>query len=359
VLGADGDPGWKARSRHCGTLVPVAPAETAPAAFAADVERVVRERGVTAILPLDDASLRALAERRPELGDAVVVGPDAMQVAAALDKRALVETCAAVGVESPATVLVDGHGPDGPWPALPSIVKSRGNGLPLAAGASLPHTTLVRTAEQRDIAVERFRAAFGEALVQEQVRGQGWRVHFVRTREELASVAVLTVRRYPHVTGLSSVSRTAEAPAALLRACEALLGHVGYRGPGELELIERDGSFVLHDVNLRLSASVAVAIAAGLDVAGLAVADALGLPARATTGTRETLYVTVEGEGAHLVDALLRRPAAAPAWRIAADLAGAALLPGRVLDPFDLRDPRRIAATIAAALARRRPAGAR
>jgi hypothetical protein len=43
----------------------------------------------------------------------------------------------------------------------------------------------------------------------------------------------------------------------------------------------------------------------------------------------------------------------AGAARIAADVALAALLPGRVLDPFDLRDPLRVAGTVVTALQRR------
>ena len=65
--------------------------------------------------------------------------------------------------------------------------------------------------------------------------------------------------------------------AALLAL--GLVGHAGQQAgqdvrgaqTGSVQFLERGGSFYIHDVNLRLPASVAVSIKAGLDMPALAV----------------------------------------------------------------------------------------
>jgi SAM-dependent methyltransferase len=335
VLGAHAGPRWRARTRHCPELVPLPPPESD--GFADAVERLCRARGVAVILPLSDATVRALAAQPPT--DTVVAGPDATQVARLMDKAELPRAAAAAGLASPAAAT------GAPWPPLPSIVKRR---LP---GGSGPLTALAETEEEREAAVEALRAAGAEPLVQEQTRGRSWQLEFLRTPDELRWIALDTLHRYPAATGSSSLAVTAAPPSGLVDASAQLLAEAGYLGAGEIEAIARDGELVLHDVNLRLSASVGAAMAAGLDLPALAVDVALGRPLAPAGPLRRTVYASLEGEGARLAAALRGAPGAEPALRVVRSLAAAALLPGRVLDPLE---PRRVAAALAAALDRRR-----
>jgi predicted ATP-grasp superfamily ATP-dependent carboligase len=293
------------------------------------------------------------------LDGARVIGPDRVQYDRLCDKAGLEETAAAVGASTPASVFVDSDGPSGEWPSLPNIVKPRASATPTAGGVVFEMATLVRTVAERDASVTRLVAATGGALVQEQVVGPAYRGHFVRTAGGLHFLTVSTVRRYPPETGMSSVSLTVPVHRKLEAVTHALVEEVGYRGPGSVQAIERDGELFVHDVNLRPEYALGVSIAAGFDIPRLAVDDALGRArdgesVRPREGQR---YVWFSGELRRLASALRRRSREDPPGQIAAELILAALSPRRVLDPFDLTDPLPLLATIAAGLGRirRRP----
>ena len=93
------------------------------------------------------------------------------------------------------------------------------------------------------------------------------------------------------------VSRACSAPHppdGLESAIERLFGDVDYRGPATISFLERDGRLYVHDVNLRLGASVGLMVGSGFDLPRRAVEAALGVdsPARpaccqsATSGSR-------------------------------------------------------------------------
>ena len=110
-----------------------------------------RERGVDAVLPLDEDIVRLLAERAPDLGGAVVAGPDAAQYRALCDKGELARTARRAGVDHPCTIEVAGEPPADGWPELPCIVKPRISG----SSGLWEKPMLATTARERDDAVAR------------------------------------------------------------------------------------------------------------------------------------------------------------------------------------------------------------
>lgn len=152
----------------------------------------------------------------------------------------------------------------------------------------------------------------------------------------------------------SSVSVTLPKRPDLEAATGELLDQVAYRGPGSVQLIERDGEVFVHDMNLRLVYSVGAAVAAGLDMPRLAVDDALGRvrPGEVIRVEEELHYVWLTGELRNLANGVRRRSPEEPPGRIAADLVLAALSPRRVLDPFDLTDPVPLIATLTSGIRR-------
>jgi predicted ATP-grasp superfamily ATP-dependent carboligase len=197
-----------------------------------------------------------------------------------------------------------------------------------------------RTEQERTAAVRELVELLGEALVEEQVRGDAWRVHFVRDASQTLTLTLRAVRSYPLHTGQGSVLRVAPAPEELAAAAERLLALVDYRGPGSIQVIEREGRFYVHDVNLRLPLTVGGTIRSGFDMPRLAVESALGVPLpSALRAVRPVTYVSLDGELRRLRDGLRRRETGASVPRIAADLLLAAIGHDRVLDPFHLRDP--------------------
>jgi predicted ATP-grasp superfamily ATP-dependent carboligase len=334
VVGAHprGDAGGS--SRWCRRPLPYTPPGADPEAFLARLTEICRDERIDVVLPVDEDIVRLLGRRRPDLAGAVSVGPDEAQYRALCDKRELARTARAVGVDHPGTITVGPDGPDGPWPALPCMVKPVVSHSDMdAAGISF-----AATAEERDEAVERLLADGIDALVQERVDGRRWVGHCVRDVAHVQVVCSRISRDYPRRTGVACVQRTIDAPAGLVSAIERLLGHVDYRGPATISFLERDGRLYVHDVNLRLGASVGLMVGSGFDLPSRAVEVALGVPAPAPPRWAPTRYVWLDGELDALRDALRGRDVGESAARVAGRIAAAAALPGRMTDPA-LLDP--------------------
>jgi hypothetical protein len=273
------------------------------------------------VLPVSEDATRLLALRAPDLGGAVVAGPTAAQYAALCDKAALGETAARAGVGSPARAVA---GAGGASPALPSIVKAR-SAEPVPD--ALDHPVVAPTAGARHAALARLLDAGVGAVVEELVEGPHWSVTCVRDAEGgVASVVARIVRTFPREAGMPSLLVVAGDAEPASAAAGRLLASVGYRGPANLQMLERDGEMLVHDANLRIPATVAMAMAAGVDVPALAVEAALGgrVPSRPRPGAAGLRYLS-------LVDEL--RAGGSPR-----ELAGAALSRRAVLDPPP-RDP--------------------
>ncbi len=140
-------------------------------------------------------------------------------------------------------------------------------------------------------------------------------------------------RDYPRATGVACVQRTVAAPEGMAGAIERLLGGVAYRGPATISFLERDGRLLVHDVNLRLGASVGLMVRSGFDIPRRAVETALGIEPAGPAPWTPTRYVWLDGELGALRDALRGRDVGESSARIAGRIAAAAALPGRVTDP--------------------------
>jgi len=314
------------------------PPDADPEGFAAAVAAICRREGVRAVLPVSEAVTRGLAlgTREEDLGGARIVGPDARQYAALCDKARLPASCASAGVDHPEQTVVGADGARaGDWPPLPSVVKPAGSSEHLPG---VPAAARVETEGERRRVLDVFARAGVEAVVQEFVEGRPWLVHCVRRRDGFAAVALPVSTTWPRGVGTSSVSRPAPAPEPLDAVARGVLDLVGYVGPACMNVIERRGRFLLHDVNLRLAASVAASIHAGLDIPAEGVAAVLGLPAGPAPPDRpDVLYVRTDGEVAATL-AAVRAGRFGPAGRMARELARCWVSPRAVLDPAPL-DP--------------------
>jgi carbamoylphosphate synthase large subunit len=298
------------------------------------VAEVCAREGVDVVVPVDEDLVRLMAHRRPDLGGAVVAGPDGRQYDALCDKLALARAAAACGVDHPRTVLVTAAGPDGPWPSLPSVVKPR---ISMSSMGDFPISS-VETAQERDAAVARLRAAGGDALVQERiVDGRRWVAHCVRGATGTACVVSRILHDHPRDTGVASVQHTVPGPPAVVEGAARLLAHVDYRGPATLSFLESQGRYLVHDVNLRLGASTGLLVRSGFDMPARAAQVTLGDErGAAVPDWRPMSYVRTDGEVVALRDALLRAPGHEPAALLARRLAFGALGPRAMLDPSPL-----------------------
>ncbi len=329
VVGAHPEGAAGGSSRWCRRPLRYPPPGDGAEAFLERLEELCRRESIDVVLPVNEDIVRLLAERRPDLGGAVAVGPDEAQYRALCDKRELARTALAVGVEHPGTITVGPDGPDGPWPALPCMIKP----VVSRSDMSVAGISFAATPEERDAAVDRLLDAGIEALVQERIEGRRWVGHCVRDATRLDLVCSRISRDYPRRTGVACVQRTTSPPDGLESAIERLLGHVDYRGPATISFLERDGRLYVHDVNLRLGASVGLMVGSGFDLPRRAVEAALGVDSPAPPAWTPIRYVWLDGELEALRDALRGRDVGESAARVAGRIAAALALPGRMTDP--------------------------
>ena len=306
-----------------------------PDGFVEAVRTICRDRSIAAVFPVSEDALRIIAEREPDLAGAEVAGPSRDQYARLCDKGLLGASAARAGVAHPETVVVPQGGQVPAWPPLPSVVKPRVAGESLEARP----VAIVTSAAQRTTAVAELHEQGLEPIVQELVVGRRWSVHGARGRGFFRACAIEIQESYPRGAGTSSVSRSVPPPPHLLECARSLLELVDYRGPCSFNFIERDGTFLVHDVNLRVSDSVGLSIRSGLDVPRLGLEAALGIadPAEQSRG-RSFFYVSSRGELAALLDGLRGRGAGEDSLRIAGRLAHGVASPRGIADPFPL-DP--------------------
>jgi predicted ATP-grasp superfamily ATP-dependent carboligase len=203
----------------------------------------------------------------------------------------------------------------------------------------------VRDERERALAVSLLAGAGIDAVVEELLTGTHWTVHCVRgDGDRFAAMPARILRSFPRRVGMPSLFEADGASPAATEAARRLLDAIDYRGPANVQLFERDGEMLVHDVNLRVPASVALAMAAGLDVPALGVDAALGrplgLPSELRPGVR---YVSLVDELRAMRSSSEPRPA-----RVARELVGAAVSRTWVLDP-PLSDPLWAPARVAAA----------
>lgn len=325
------------RSRHT-----VAPVRVPPTRTAEWVEAYCRTHDVDVVLPTTEDLTRALALAGEGL-TVTVAGPDAAQYAALCDKAGLGATCARADVGHPRT-YVDGAVPPGESLPLPAIVKTSGSGED--GDADFP-VLLATTARDRDTRLAAMAAAGVGAVVQEVITGPAWVLHGVRDRDgHCPLAAALAVTTWPRDAGVSSVTRVMPGADALARTATPLLDAVDYVGPWCINGFERDGRLVVHDVNLRVAASVQAAIAAGLDVPVLGVAAAVGQTVAEDVPLRPVTYASLDGELRAAFAALRARD-----WREAARIGARAGAPATLRDP-EPWDPWYVIATGRTALRR-------
>ena len=319
------------------------------AGYADWLRGVVEGLAIDVVVPVTEGVTHLIADM-PDLGRARRAGPDRRVYRALCDKDGLAETAAAAGVAAPRGVVVGPGGAEGPLPDAPCIVKPVSSSTPHEGRVVYAPAVAAASAAERDAAVERIVAATGSAVVQEVVHGARWRLHVARGTTGMVGIAWRTVRSHPRDTGMSSVSAMAPVPPGLGDAPARLLRAAAHRRGRSIHAFATADRWVVHDANLRPVAATGAALRAGFDLPRLAVEFAMGGEPRVERRVRPVRYVWLTGELRERVRALARADAAGAA-RALGDVAGAALLPRRVLDPSD---PRVLADTAAGALARAR-----
>ena len=350
------------RSRWCTAGGVVSDRSGERDAFVDDVIAFATDHDAKVIITSHDGSIEALRPRRDEVErHARLALASEAALTVAVDKRRTLELAKRLGVGVPRSVEIGAEsevaaavGEVG----LPAVVKPVTSWVWAAAGSRLDCACVTTPREAVD-AVRRIVERGGRALLQEWVDGQREAVSLLRAESRVwARFAQLAHRMQPPLGGVSVLRESIPVPRDIGTWAEELLDAMDLDGYAEIEFRrDRAGRGRLMEVNPRLSASVEVAVRAGVDFPRLLYAWAAGEPLRAVAGYRVGYRMRWLGGELQWLRETLRtqgRPDVSPRSRAIAAVVHDTLRPAGY-DYLDRRDLRPALTATGAFLARRLP----
>jgi predicted ATP-grasp superfamily ATP-dependent carboligase len=249
----------------------VVPAQEGTEAYDALLEQWLDRTGARVVIAVNDATIALLRRHRARLEQRLrlALAPE-QALATAISKERTLEVARRLEIPVPREVVVR----DGRDVAvalkeigLPAVIKPSESWLWNGReGARLGPQLAVTAAELRD-AVEAV-TRFGEvALIQQLLTGRREAVSFLYAAGEVyARFAQWAKRTSPPLGGNSVLRQSIPIPADIGSYAESLVRHIDLEGYCEVEF-RRDGAGMpyLMEINPRLSASVEIAVRAGVD----------------------------------------------------------------------------------------------
>ena len=260
------------------------PPEDAPGPYLADLEAWLEHAGARVLIASSDATIALLRASRARLEPRVRLAlgnEDALAIA--VDKERTLETARRLGIPAPLGVVVTevrGVPLALNKVGLPAVVKPSASWLWNGREGLRLGATLVATPAEAFHAVATVTRFGGAALIQQLLTGRREAVSFLYARGEVyARFAQWAMRTDPPLGGLSVLRQSIAVPPDIGPQAEALVREIDLEGYSEVEF-RRDAAGVSHlmEINPRLSASVEVAVRAGVDFPTLLYQWASGAP---------------------------------------------------------------------------------
>ncbi len=305
--------GLAAASRWSSSRHGVPPAAAGTGPFLDAVTAAIEASGAEVVFGAGDAEVLALSEARDRIEAVVPYAPhDA--VIRALDKVALAEEARTAGLPVPWTAaateeeLMRTHGP--------VIVKARLHSVP---GRARFEAELCRDSAAARAAAAKIQKADGEPILQERIEGPlvAYTALVDRGGIVVAALQQEAEATWPPEAGVSVRARTVPIDPEIAAAAARLLAGLRWFGIAELQFVAPSAERpVLIDLNGRFYGSLALALAAGLNLPAVWAALATGRqPPPARTARVGVRYQWVEGDLRRAFrerDGLLRALAYAP-----------------------------------------------
>jgi D-aspartate ligase len=240
-------------------------AVTSPAAFAAGVARIARERGPLVVYPgreeSIDALLEHLAEMPPELMLPFPANPALGRIR---DKPGLAALTAEVGLRAPAAILEATAGEllESSIP-VPSVIKPAAPVGRLGSASVIEsHAQLQETLRRRQVPPEE------PILVQEQASGSLVSLELVLDREGRVAAQFQGLARetWPPKAGSISYAVSVGPNPDLVERAAQFLANAGYWGLAQLDFVDDARGMTLIDVNPRFYACLPLALACGVNL---------------------------------------------------------------------------------------------
>jgi predicted ATP-grasp superfamily ATP-dependent carboligase len=271
-------------SRFCARSQLVSGFTADAARFVEDVRELAGAWNAKVVFPSHDGAIEAIREHRARLEEVAAVAlaaPEALDVA--VDKKRTLAAGAAVGIAVPrgaivttlavAEAVLDEVG-------VPAVVKPSQSWISEGDAQRRLGTAIGRTREETLAEVEDIIASGTAAAVQEWLPGERLALSFVYGGGRFAArFAQRAVRMLPPIGGSSILRESIPLPADATAQAERLIRELELEGYCEIEFRrDRDGRPVLMEINPRLSASVEVAVRAGVPFPRLLYRWAAGEP---------------------------------------------------------------------------------
>ena len=270
----------------------VFPAQEGTDGYDALLEQWLDRTGARVLFASHDATIALLRRHRARLEQRLrlALAPE-QALATAISKERTLEVARCLDIPVPREVVVRDAGDVEAAlkeVGLPAVIKPSESWLWNGReGARLSAQLAVTAAELRD-AVEAV-TCFGEvALVQQLLTGRREAVSFLYAKGEVyARFAQWAKRTSPPLGGQSVLRKSIAIPSDIGRYAESLVRHIKLEGYCEVEF-RRDAAGVpyLMEINPRLSASVEIAVRAGVDFPYLLYQWASGGPIERVAGYR-------------------------------------------------------------------------
>jgi predicted ATP-grasp superfamily ATP-dependent carboligase len=263
--------------------------DSAPAFVKAVAELCTAER--TVVIPGTEPELVALVEWGHLLPQTVLGLPSGDTLRRVTNKLALAESATAAGFSTPPTTIVrPGELEDMVFPYVAKPICTV-----IREGESL--VSLSAVAVDSPAALRKFSRQLGEreAVVQPVLRGRLYALAGVMWDGRLmAPVQQVALSVFPQPCGGSAVARTVPVDRTIRERAERLLVDIGCQGIVQLQWLDDGDQRYVIDLNPRIYGSLALANAAGSELAVIWTRLLLGQEAELPAGGRDVLYRNLE-----------------------------------------------------------------
>jgi predicted ATP-grasp superfamily ATP-dependent carboligase len=302
-------------SRWCTVAETTADGAVDRSRFVADLLDVIDRRRPDVVIPARDGTIETLRAHRTQFeGRTRLALACEAALAAAVEKPQTYRIAADLGVAVPRTEFVVRSADLAAAlreVGTPAVVKPPQSWVQRGQSGERVTADPAASLDQAQRAADRLIEICGSAVVQQWVGGTREAISTVFARGRFwAWFAQIAYRMHPPLGGSSIVRESISPPSDLVAASEVLVEAIGLEGYCEVEFRrDVDGTPYLMEINPRLSASVEIAVRAGVDFPGLiyawALDESLTACREARTGVRmrwlggdiRWLWRTLRGQG--------------------------------------------------------------
>lgn len=261
------------------------------------LEQLLASNGARVVIPTSDADVALLRQYREHTtSETRLAIAEKPALAIALSKERTLQVAKELGLRVPrGVVLHNGSEVEAALNeiGLPAVVKPETSWLEDGQQGVRVACQLVTTPDEARWAVENLTALGGKVLFQQFLTGKREAVSFLYANGNMhARFAQWAKRTNPPLGGISVLRQSIAMPADIGEQAERLVREIELEGYSEVEF-RRDstGHPYLMEINPRISASVGIAVRAGVDFPYLLYQWASGEPIDTIDGYRTGLWM--------------------------------------------------------------------